>query len=147
MKSFDERKFGSTISSVASMLLFLLFTVCMLIIISVAAGTYGRINSSREKSFGLSASLHYLTNKIKSADTVSLIDNGIVVENSGIACVIYYSDGGVYEKTIQASDIPEAKDGERIFKLDGMEIKEQDNLYRITVKSENDQCCAFVGKG
>ena len=138
MKNYKNT--ADTISTVGSMLLFLLFAVCMMMIIATAAGSYSRINDNY-------ASIRYLSNKIKSAEKVELSENGMILQSGSTANIIYFSDGGLYEKTVAASSEYELSGGDRIFELSGVEIQETEELYKITVNVDEKTSSAIVRKG
>ncbi len=145
MKNYKNT--ADTISTVGSMLLFLLFAVCMMMIIATAAGSYSRINDNYETDFTVSASIRYLSNKIKSAEKVELSENGMILQSGSTANIIYFSDGGLYEKTVAASSEYELSGGDRIFELSGVEIQETEELYKITVNVDEKTSSAIVRKG
>lgn len=134
------------VGTVGSMLLFLVFTVCMLAIIAAAASTYAGISSGFDRSFTGSASLRYLTNKMRGAESYEIIGDGtgIAAVNGGITCVIYYSDGGLFEKNVSSVDMT-AADGDKIFDIDGLKISEKDGLYEISVSCGEDSSSVFIG--
>ena len=149
MKDIRKKIMGNSVSSVASMLLFLLFTVCMLLIIAAAAGSYNRISTNRDKGFGISTSLHYIGNKIKSAESVEIINNGkgLILRNGDIADVIYFQENGLYENSVLNSDTLNYEDGEKIFTLDEFEIVEQEGLYKVSVKSGSEKNFVLIREG
>lgn len=133
MKNYKSRDLSDTIGTVGSMLLFLLFAGCMLMIIAAAAGTYSRISTSFNKTFGTSASLRYISNKIKASESAEIINDGsgIVLRSGGIAQIIYFKDGVLYEKPVTDGGEIAAEGGERIFELNSLKVSEDDGLYRI----------------
>lgn len=133
--------------TVGSMLLFLVFTLCMLVIIAAAASTYAGISAGFDRSFTSSASLRYLSNKIRSAESYEIIENGmgIAAVNGGITCVIYYSDGGLYEKNISSNESAAAGGGDKIFDIDRLEITEENGIYEISVSYEEQSSSVFIG--
>ena len=98
MKKYRNKTLSDTVSTIGSMLLFLMFAGCLLMIIAVAAGTYSRISSNFDKTFGSSASLRYISNKLKSCDSAEIVGqgSGIVLRSDGIFDVIYFGDNGLY---------------------------------------------------
>lgn len=134
------------VGTVGSMLLFLAFTACMLAIIAAAASTYAGISSGFERSFTGSASLRYLTNKIRGAESYEIIGDGtgIAAVNGGITCVIYYGGGGLYEKNVSSGDTA-AEGGEKIFDIDGLEITEDGGLCSISVVCGEESASVFIG--
>lgn len=134
------------ISTVGSMLLFLLFTGCLLLMIVVAAGTYSRISTNFDKTFGSSASLRYISNKVKSAASVEIAENGTVLylTDDEIIDIIYFRDSFLYEKSITADTEPTPEGGDRIFELGGMNVSEQGNILKITVTLNGEQNSTYV---
>jgi len=100
MKDHRARSMGDTASAVGSMLLFVLFAVCMLMAVAVAADTYSRIKTGYQQSFGTAASIKYISNKLRAAENVTLLEDGsaAAIESAGTVSVIYCGDGGLYEK-------------------------------------------------
>ena len=146
MKKYKNKTLSDTISTVGSMLLFLLFAGCLLLMIAVAAGTYSRISTNFDKTFGSSASLRYISNKIKSAESVEIAENGtaLFLTDDGIVDIIYFRDSSLYEKSV-ASDIePVPEGGDRIFELSGMNVSEQGNVLKITVTLNGEQNSTYV---
>lgn len=129
------------------MLLFLLFAVCMIMIIAAAAGSYSRISDNYATNFTASASIRYISNKIKSADKVDVSQNSMIMQIGGAANVIYYSDGGLYEKTVAVNSDYEPSGGELIFEISGIEISEINDFYKITVNVGGETNAALVRKG
>ena len=122
------------VGTIGSMLLFLVFTVCMLVIIAAAASTYAGISSGFDRSFTGSASLRY-----------EIIEDGtgIAAVNGGITCVMYYSDGGLYEKNV-SSEERTAAGGDKIFDIDGLKITENNGLCEISVSCGEDSSSVFI---
>lgn len=108
MKDHRARSMGDTASAVGSMLLFVLFAVCMLMAVAVAADTYSRIKTGYQQSFGTAASIKYISNKLRAAENVTLLEDGsaAAIESAGTVSVIYCGDGGLYEKnTVPAGNL------------------------------------------
>ena len=85
MKDHRARSMGDTASAVGSMLLFVLFAVCMLMAVAVAADTYSRIKTGYQQSFGTAASIKYISNKLRAAENVTLLEDGsaAAIESAG----------------------------------------------------------------
>lgn len=147
MKKYQNKVLSDTVSTVGSMLLFLLFTGCLLMMIAVAAGTYSRISSGFDRTFGSTAALRYLSNKVKNGGGAEITEHGMILRSGGVADVIYFSDGGLYEKTVAAEGSMEFSGGDRIFELSDMEIADVGNLYKITVSVDGSEASTFVRKG
>lgn len=146
MKNYRSRDLSDTIGTVGSMLLFLLFAGCMLMIIVTAAGAYSRISTSFNKTFGTSASLRYISNKIKSSESAEIINggSGIVLRSGGIAQIIYFENGALYEKPVSADSEITASGGERIFELGALSVSEDEGLYRIDASCGGESGFTFV---
>ena len=127
------------INTAAGMLLFLAFVICALLMTATAVGTYHRISSGYEETYGTAACAGYITNKIRSSDECTVLSDGtaLVLESGRMTTVIYYGNGGIYEKSIPANGDVSIDGGDRIFEVGGLLIQEQDMLYTVALGSEN----------
>lgn len=146
MKKYKTKSLGDTISTVGSMLLFLLFTGSLLMMIVVAAGTYSRISTNFDKTFGASATLRYISNKVKSADSVEIAENGtaLYLTDGEIVDVIYFRDNFLYEKSVSTETEPSLIGGDKIFELGSINVSEKGSLLKITVTVNGEQNTAYV---
>lgn len=146
MKNYKNRSLGDMISTVASMLLFLIFAGCMLIIIAIAAGTYSQISNSFDKTFGTSATLRYISNKVKNSESAEVAEGGsaVYLKNGELINIIYFENGGLYEKSISADDVPTTDNGDKLFTLSDMNITDSGELLKITVTLNNEENSTFV---
>lgn len=149
MKNYRNKTLSDTVSTIGSMLLFLLFAGCLLMMIAVAAGTYSRISSNFDKTFGTTASLRYISNKLKSCDSAEIAENGggLILKSGGAVDVIYFSNGGLYEKTVLSDTPVELTGGDRIFELSNLTVSDVGELYKITAALDGDENSTFVRKG
>lgn len=149
MKKYRNKTLSDTVSTVGSMLLFLMFAACLLMMIAVAAGTYSRISTNFDKTFGSSASLRYISNKLKSCDSVKIVEqgSGIVLNSDGIYDVIYFGNNGLYEKTVTSETGTDLSGGSKIFELNGMTVSDMGSLYRITVEYDGGENSTLIRKG
>ena len=146
MKKYEKKSLGDMISTVGSMLLFLLFTGCLLLMIAVAAGTYSRISTNFDKTFGSSATLRYISNKVKSAESVEIAENGTVLylTDNGVVDIIYFRNSTLYEKSILEDIEPVLDGGDKIFSLSGIKVSEQGSLLKITVTLNGEENSTYV---
>ena len=149
MKGIRNTGSARVLNTVASMLLFLLFAVCMLMIIGSAAGIYSRIQKSHEATYGTSAAIRYITNKVRAADSCMLLENGsgMIFVSGNVASVVYKDGDGVFEKTAAADSDLSPEDGSLIFEVSTFSISEEDGLYRISVSCGANSSEALVRKG
>ena len=146
MRTLIGKKLADSVNSVSSMILFLIFAVCSLIIISTAASTYSRISQSCRTTFSSSAAVRYVTNKIRSSDEVTVRQDGaelLMISDSTI-CVISSGAEGIKELNPVSGDYIDAVEGDLIFPGVSIEIKQQeDGLYMITAASKDGSFSAF----
>ena len=138
MRSLLGRKLADSVNSVGSMILFLLFAVCSLIIVAAGVSTYSRISDNYSSTFSSSAAVRYVTNKIRGADSVVLSEDwtGLTVYNGDTACVIMNTDSGLAEKTLRSGSEVEYTGGDMIFPGVRMIVEEDGSgIYSITVMS------------
>ncbi|MBP1543755.1 MAG: DUF4860 domain-containing protein [Oscillospiraceae bacterium] len=149
MKKYRSKNLSDVLGTAAGMILFLLFTVCMLVMIAVGAATYSRINDGFQREFTSSAAVRYLSNKMRSAESCTIIENGngAALKNGSIVCIIYCGDDGLYEKTVSATAAVTAEGGDRIFALDRLNITEDKGLLHISVTVGEDSSDAIIRGG
>lgn len=144
MNNYKNKSLADVVRTASSMLLFLIFTVCMLVIIALAANTYSRITQSFDSTFNTSAAVRYISNKIKNADSVELSDGVISAKNGGIVSVIYCGNGGIYEKNISASADIITEGGEKIFDTAYFTVTLSEGLYHIDVTHGGESSSAII---
>ena len=124
MNKMGSRQLTDTISSAGSMVLFLIFTVCCLIIISVAASAYGRISENYDDTFNSAAAVRYVTNKLRSCESAEIRPNGdIILYFSGYKTVIYERSGVLYERLFPAAAEVTAEGGEAVFRAEKYSVE------------------------
>ncbi len=125
MNTADTKRLSETVSAAGSLVLFLIFTVCCLVIITVAATAYKRISENYDNTFNSAAAVRYVTNKLRSCDRSEITENGdILLESDGSKTLIYERDGVLYERLF-ASDreaVPEG--GEAVFSAKNFDVED-----------------------
>ena len=86
----DSKRLAETVSSAGSMTLFLLFAVCCLVMITVAASAYGRINENYDNTFNSTAAVRYITNKLRACESAEVLsEKELLLTNDGYRTLIY----------------------------------------------------------
>lgn len=149
MNGTNKSGTSRVLNTFAGMLLFLLFTICMLMMIGAAAGTYSRINSGYEMTYGSAAAIRYVSNKIRAADSCEITDdgNGIVVANGSLITVIYMGSDGLYEKNVAKGGDASPSGGELIIEADALSVTDNGSLYSIVVECGGNRTSVLVRKG
>ena len=130
MNKLGSRQLTDTVSSAGSMVLFLIFTVCCLIIISVAASAYGRISENYDDTFNSAAAVRYVTNKLRSCESAEILTNGdIILYFSGYKTMIYERNGTLYERLFPAGAEVSAEGGEAVFRAEGYSVELRGNDF------------------
>lgn len=123
MNSADTKRLSETVSAAGSMVLFLIFTVCCLVIITVAATAYKRISENYDNTFNSAAAVRYVTNKLRSCDRAEITENGgILLENDDSQTLIYERDGVLYERLFAAGKEAVPEGGEAVFRAEGFKV-------------------------
>lgn len=146
MKKYKTKSLGDTISTIGSMLLFLLFTGSLLLMIVVAAGAYSRISTNFDKTFGSSATLRYISNKVKNAESVEIVENGsaLYLTDGAVIDIIYFRNNALYEKSITGDIEPVLEGGDKIFDIGDVNVSEQGSLLKITVTLNGEQNSTYI---
>lgn len=144
MNKLGSRQLTDTVSSAGSMVLFLIFTVCCLIIISVAASAYGRISENYDDTFNSAAAVRYVTNKLRSCQGAEILSRGdIVLYFSGYKTIIYERDGVLYERLFPEAAEVSAEGGEAVFRADNYSTGYYGNNM-ISVSAASDDGDVFI---
>lgn len=138
MNRADTKGLAETVSTAGSMALFLIFTVCSLVIITAAASAYRRITDNYDDTFSSAAAVRYTANKLRASGGAELLTDGVVLENSGYKTVIYARDGVLYESLFAEGTEPRAEGGEAVFRAEGFTVTDCGNgIAVISAKSAN----------
>lgn len=138
MNRADTKGLAETVSTAGSMALFLIFTVCSLVIITAAASAYRRITDNYDDTFSSAAAVRYTANKLRASGGAELLTDGVVLENSGYKTVIYARDGVLYESLFAEGTEPRAEGGEAVFRAEGFSVTDCGNgIAVISAKSAN----------
>ena len=149
MKNIKYKGTTRVLGTAASLLLFLVFAICMIVIIGAGAGIYSRITGSYETTYGSSAAIRYVTNKIRACDSCKIIENGtgIILENDTISTVIYSGSGGIFERSFSAGSEVIPSGGELIVETDSLTVSDIGGLFEISVTCGKDSSSVLVRKG
>ena len=135
----QTRRLAETVSSAAGMTLFLIFAVCCLIMITVAASAYKRIDDSYSEVFNSTAVVRYVSNKLHACESAELISDKelLIKKNSGFSTLIYERDGVLYERLFPEDAEIKAESGEQLFTVGDFSVKMDGELIAVSVRSEN----------
>ncbi|MDE6763318.1 MAG: DUF4860 domain-containing protein [Oscillospiraceae bacterium] len=144
MNGPGSKRLAETVSSAASMTLFLIFSMCCLIIITVAASAYGRISGNYDNTFNSAAAVRYITNKIRaSGETEVISESELLLRDDGYVTVIYHSEGAVWERLYPEGESPVASGGERMFSAEKLLIEESEGAVRVTAEDGGSSFTAY----
>lgn len=144
MNGAGQKRLAETVSSAASMTLFLIFSVCCLIIISVAASAYGRISGNYDNTFNSAAAVRYITNKIRACGEAEVIsESELLLHEDGYSTLIYHSAGAVWERLFPEGEKPVSGGGERLFSAERLLIEESGGLVKVTAEDGANSFTAF----
>lgn len=130
----ESRRLAETVGSTANMTLFLIFAVCCLLMVSVAASAYGRINENYHSTFSSTAAVRYITNKLRACDTAEVLsDSSILLRNQGYSTLIYESGGVIRERLFPEESEIKVEGGEELFTESELEISAEKGLIHISV--------------
>lgn len=134
----QTKRLAETISSAAGMTLFLIFAVCCLIMITVAASAYKRINDSYEQVFNSTAALRYVSNKLHACESAELLsDKELLIKNEGFQTLIYERDGELYERLFPEEAEIKAESGEQLFSVGDFSFNMNGELLEVIVSGED----------
>lgn len=137
-------RLAETVSSAASMTLFLIFSVCCLIIIAVAASAYGRISGNYDSTFSSAAAVRYITNKIRAGESAEVLsESELLLRGDGCVTLIYFSGGAVCERLFAKGDEPVSSGGEKMFEAERLTVENADGLIKVTAEDSGHSFTAY----
>lgn len=126
-------RLAETVSSAASMTLFLIFSVCCLIIIAVAASAYGRISGNYDSTFSSAAAVRYITNKLRACESADIVSEGeLLLRGDGCVTLIYFDGEAVCERLFAEGDETVSSGGEKMFEAEMLTVENADGLIKVT---------------
>lgn len=136
MNKADTKRLAETVSTAGSMALFLIFTVCSLVIITAAASAYRRITDNYEDTFNSAAAVRYTANKLRASGGAEFLADGIVLENDGYRTVLYSRGGSLYENIFPLGAEPRTEGGEEVFRAEDFSVTDGgDGIAVISARS------------
>jgi len=145
MKTLLGKRLANSVSAFGSMVLFLIFACCSLVMIAVGASTYSRISDGFRSSFSSSAAVRYVTNKIRSGDR-AVVENegkGIAIYSGETVCVIMDDNGSIGERNVKAESYIDYYGGDIIFPDTTLTIGEENGLFVICARAGEEMCIAY----
>lgn len=128
-----------------SLSLFLLFVIGSFFIVTYEIKGYQMINDVASQEDDLIVPLAYLNTKLKANDSSQSIQ---IVEVEDVQCLqittnktityIYLQDGYLKELYLSNDYMPGLNEGNKLFAIDGLEMKEDNQLFKFVV-SKNKQ--------
>ena len=129
-------------------LLFATFAVCAFTLIMVGANVYSHTASAMNDNYEKRIDISYVTEKIKQWDeqnsiSIGTFHNKTALIHTEVAAgrkyytYIYQENGGLRELMVREGLHTEKMQGEQIVPAKGFEIKEEDQMYGITITGED----------
>lgn len=125
--------------SLAPLLLFGVFSACVLSVLLTGAQAYRRLTLRDGESYERRTAVQYVATRVRqsdSLDSVSVEDflgvSALVLrEEGGYATRVYCSEGYLMELYAAEEDLMVPGDGERILELQGLELSLEDGLLTV----------------
>ena len=146
-----SKRSRTVIQILCSLSLFLLFSICSLLLISISASNYKGLLGDNDDNFNANTSLRYISTKLHSYDT----KNGINIKTvSGVKCLsltqtsdneiyntlIYYHNGYLYELYASNEFNFQPGNGEKLMKVNNFSFEIVNNnaiaLHADNAKNE-----------
>ena len=129
-------------------LLFATFAVCAFTLIMVGANVYSHTASAMNDNYEKRIDISYVTEKIKQWDeqnsiSIGTFHNKTALIHTEVAAgrkyytYIYQENGALRELMVREGLHTEKMQGEQIVPAKGFEIKEEDQMYDITITGED----------
>ena len=149
-----KRTKSNTISTLAPLLLFVIFTTCILSVLLTGANIYQSLETRHQISFEHRTLTQYLTTRVHQSDAENMLFIGDFYEcsphtegntlficeelnNKNFYTRIYYHDGYLYELFTAANGTFHPEDGEKILKISNLYFHIERNLLKIEIEYPN----------
>jgi len=144
MNKAAVRRTADSAGSVSVMILSAVFAVCCLAIAVSAASAYTRTAENYRNTFSASAAVKYVTNKIRAAENIEVIDEGtLLLYDSGYKTLIFSDGGEIYERVFPEDADIIRSGGERVFGTDGFALRQTDCGLHITAENGGESFSAY----
>ena len=145
MRSFKEKR---SISGLAALLLFCVFSIGILSVLLSGAGAYRRLTARDSLNYDSRTCAQYLATKVRQAsgpESVELSHFGegdalhIYQQVDGVRYLsrVYCHDGWLMELFTAADGEFDPQDGEKILQIRSLDLQRNDNLLTLTVVDGN----------
>ena len=145
---------NNTISTLAPLLLFVIFTTCVLSVLLTGANVYQSLGTRHQTSFEHRTITQYLSTRLHQGDAKNMLFIGDFYEcspqaegntlficeklnNKDFYTRIYFHNGYLYELFTSANGTFHPEDGEKILKINDLTFAIEKNLLTITVEYPN----------
>ena len=137
-------------SSLLTLMLFLIFAICIVAVILGSTGIYERLTKNSAQSEDRRVTAMFVAAKLRQNDKVGCIrleeiggaDALVFTEDldAGRFCTwIYCHEGWLYEILVSESVVPRPGDGERLIAAESMELELNDGLLSIVLTDTQGQ--------
>ena len=148
----NEQSKRHSIDGVAALLLFVVFSICVLGVLLTGAKAYRGLTDRDFLSYEQSTCLQYLTTRIRQSDLAGSVAaenfEGIpalrLTDREGYVTRVYCYDGSLMELYSSADGFFAPGDGEKLMAAEGLEISMEGGLLRLTLThpgGRSDQLC------
>lgn len=136
------------IDTVATLLIFTVFAVCIIIAILTGAKTYRRVSEIDSRTYDMRTCSQYIANKVRRASSPDMVEvvpyaggNALRINESlesGDYCTyIYFYDGWIREFFSSASSIPSSADvGEKLIEIGSLDFSYDGGLLTANITPE-----------
>lgn len=148
MQQRVDRK-GQAVSTLFTMLLFLVFVLCALFTVLTGGKVYENISARMEDNYTGSVALQYIANKVRQGDQedavrvldvegTQVLELSQDIEGYEYISWIYYYDGSIRELFTSADSGLGLSDGIEIMECEGLSFSKEGQLLTVTTKGSGD---------
>lgn len=144
MNKAAVRRTADSAGSVSVMILSAVFAVCCLAIAVSAASAYTRTAENYRSTFSAAAAVKYVTNKIRAAENIEVIDEKtLLLSDSGYKTLIFSENGDICERVFPEDADIVRSGGETVFRTDGLTLHQTDAGLYITAENGSERFSAY----
>ncbi len=144
-----QEKRKNAVESLFVLLLFSLFAITSLLIVTIGSNIYHSIVEGTDTNSAVRSSLSYVSNKVRAADSGGNISiqeqDGMevliirqTIEGMVYHTYIYYQDGYLWENFTQAEDFFQPEMGEKVLEVQDFQMKQEGSALHFRAAGAND---------
>lgn len=124
------------INAFFSFSLLLVFVVCAFLLLMMQINGYRQINDQNVFYHQHHTPVAYISNKVKSANSIDIVDNMLVLNIDSVQTYIYEDHGTLKEGTVLSGYEFDRSLGDTLFSCDSFQVSKKDTIVYVEMEMD-----------